>query len=52
MTLFSFMARRDFKLKRLLACHPIKENKMYKFLEWLGVIALGIVLGCMFAYGF
>jgi len=46
------MARRDFKLKRPWPTTFIKENKMYKLLEWLGVVLMGIIFGAMFAWGF
>jgi hypothetical protein len=29
----------------------MKGNCMNKFLEWVGVVALGIVLAAMFVYG-
>ena len=47
LTLFSFMARRDFKLKRPLACHPIKENMMKEFIlgGLMAIVILAVVFG-------
>jgi hypothetical protein len=38
--------------KRPWPATQTKENKMHKFLEWVGVIIMGIIFGAMFAWGF
>jgi hypothetical protein len=46
------MALRDFKLKRPDLLFFLIGGFMNKYIEWAGVIILGVILGLMFGWGF